>query len=67
MKTFLKNKKAFEEHNQTMEAKLVGAPFEKPINEPTKYPCICVSHILKGVNGFSINYEFVYKEDINKK
>lgn len=67
MKTLLKTNKDLEKHNETMEGKLSNNPFVYSGGKPIEFPCIVISNILRGVNGFQINNEFVYKKDFGHK
>lgn len=63
MKILIKNKKELSRHNKTMECKIIDAPFNHSTQAPVSYPCIVVSWIQKGMNGYSVWHEFVYKDD----
>ena len=65
MKILIKNKKELACHNKTMETKVIDAPFNASIQTPRSYPCIVVSWIPKGVNGYSVWHEFVYESDFS--
>lgn len=63
MKVLIKNIKEFRRHNKIMEEKVTYAPYIPCEYEPLFYPCVVISYINTGVNGFMIKHEFVYKGD----
>ncbi len=70
MKVLVKNLKEFQSHNKTMENRVASAPYLPTHVEPADFPCMVVSYINTGVNGFMIKHEFVYLSDftcLNKK
>lgn len=65
MKILLKKEKDFIKHNKNVESKLLNVQFRYCDKIPMYYPCIVVSFISFGANGYQINHEFVYKEDFS--
>ncbi len=63
MKVLVKNKKQFNNHIKIMESKVSGVPHKTSKDEPAEYPCVVLSVVSTGVNGYIINHEFVYKSD----
>ncbi len=63
MKTLIKNKNQLKKHNEMMGSKFAGTPYKNSRHEPTRYPCIVVSSINLDANGYTINHQFVYKDD----
>ena len=63
MKYLLKKEKDFAKYNKSVESRLLNVKFLRCERTPKHYPCIAVSFINFGVNGYQINYEFVYKGD----
>jgi len=60
----LKNSKDWSKHVKNTELKLNNAPFIKKEDEkPREYPCFVITTISKGINGYSIDNLFIYKED----
>lgn len=63
MKVLVKNIKEFRNHNKIMENKVASVPHLSTRDGPSFFPCVAVSHISNGVNGFIIKHEFVYQSD----
>ena len=63
MKILLKNDKNLKKHNKEMSVRLLNVPYKEDTKIPAKYPCVVVSHLSLGVNGYQIINEFVYEED----